>query len=84
MPGRSTRIDRAFSFRAAAAVDEGDLPVDADPVALARFVMIVTEGHAIHAAAGVTREELQQAAEIALTGFAAASGARPPADLTSG
>ncbi|MGW0213103.1 TetR/AcrR family transcriptional regulator [Micromonospora chokoriensis] len=73
--------ERALAERLGRAVGEGDLPADADPVALARFVMIVTEGHAIHAAAGVTREELQQAAEIALTGFAAASGARLPADL---
>ncbi|MEU7674381.1 TetR/AcrR family transcriptional regulator [Micromonospora taraxaci] len=74
--------ERALADRLARAVDEGDLPADADPVALARFVMIVTEGHAIHAAAGVAREDLQQAAEIALVGFAAASGARVPEQAT--
>ncbi|MET7373207.1 TetR/AcrR family transcriptional regulator [Micromonospora arida] len=68
----------ALADRLARAVAEGDLPAHADPVALARFVMIVTEGQAVHAAAGVSREDLRQAAEIALAGFVAASGARPP------
>ncbi|WP_435205486.1 TetR/AcrR family transcriptional regulator [Micromonospora sp. bgisy143] len=68
--------ERALADRFARAVAEGDLPADADPAALARFVMSVTEGQAIHAAAGVPREQLRQTAEIALTGFAAASGAR--------
>ncbi|MFF0313053.1 TetR/AcrR family transcriptional regulator [Micromonospora sp. NPDC005252] len=69
----------ALADRFTRAVAEGDLPADADPAALARFVMSVTEGQAIHAAAGVAREDLRQTAEIALAGFAAVSGARPPA-----
>ncbi|MEU1750969.1 TetR/AcrR family transcriptional regulator [Micromonospora arida] len=68
----------AHADRLARAVAEGDLPAHADPVALARFVMIVTEGQAVHAAAGVSREDLRQAAKIALAGFVAASGVRPP------
>ncbi|MEU8388925.1 TetR/AcrR family transcriptional regulator [Micromonospora sp. NPDC048842] len=68
----------ALADRLARAVADGDLPAQADPVALARFVMIVTEGQAVHAAAGVSREDLRQAAEIALAGFVAASGARLP------
>ncbi|MCG5440317.1 TetR/AcrR family transcriptional regulator [Micromonospora foliorum] len=72
----------ALADRLARAVAEGDLPAQADPVALARFVMVVTEGQAVHAAAGVSREDLRQAAEIALAGFAAASGARPPEQAT--
>ncbi|WP_112677331.1 TetR/AcrR family transcriptional regulator [Micromonospora saelicesensis] len=72
----------ALADRLARAVAEGDLPAHADPVALARFVMIVTEGQAVHAAAGVSREDLRQAAEIALAGFVAASGARLPEQAT--
>ncbi|MGW5560787.1 TetR/AcrR family transcriptional regulator [Micromonospora sp. NPDC003944] len=68
----------ALADRLARAVAEGDLPAHADPVALARYVMIVTEGQAVHAAAGVGREALRQAAEIALAGFVAASGVRLP------
>ncbi|WP_112619835.1 TetR/AcrR family transcriptional regulator [Micromonospora saelicesensis] len=72
----------ALADRLARALADGDLPAHADPVALARFVMIVTEGHAVHAAAGVSREDLRQAAEIALAGFVAASGARLPEQAT--
>ena len=66
---------RPWPTRFARAVDEGDLPPEVDPTALARFLSVVTEGHAVHAAAGVSREGLWQTAEIALVGFAAASGA---------
>ncbi|WP_199240191.1 MULTISPECIES: hypothetical protein [Kribbella] len=34
--------------------------------ALARFVMALSEGHAVHAAAGIGREELQASVDIAL------------------
>lgn len=70
--------ERALADRLARAVAEGDLPADADPTALARFVAVVTEGHAVHAAAGVPRADLQQSAEIALAGFAAAAGIGVP------
>ncbi|WCN81345.1 TetR/AcrR family transcriptional regulator [Micromonospora sp. LH3U1] len=73
----------ALADRFARAVAEGDLPAHADPAALARFVMIVTEGQSVHAAAGVSRGDLRQAAEIALAGFAAASGARLPEHATN-
>ncbi|AGL18956.1 TetR/AcrR family transcriptional regulator [Actinoplanes sp. N902-109] len=52
--------------RLARAVTEGDLPAGTDPAALARFVMAVSEGHAVHAAAGVDRAGLHASAEIAL------------------
>ncbi|GAA4563965.1 TetR/AcrR family transcriptional regulator [Micromonospora coerulea] len=65
--------EQALAERFARAVEEHDLPEGADPVALARFVSIVTEGQAVHAAAGVTRAQLEQAAEIALHAFAAAA-----------
>ena len=63
--------EHALASRFAAAVAEGDLPEDADPAALARFVMIVAEGQAVHAAAGVSRADLEKSAEIALRAFAA-------------
>ncbi|WP_028937905.1 TetR/AcrR family transcriptional regulator [Pseudonocardia spinosispora] len=64
--------ERALAERLARAVSDGDLPETADPVALARFVMTFSEGQAVHAAAGVPREQLLQSADIALTVFAAA------------
>ena len=48
------------------AVDEGDLPSDADPALLARYVMTVSNGIAVQAASGTTRDELQQVADAAL------------------
>ena len=70
--------ERALADRLARAVDEGDLPATADPAALARFVMIFAEGQAVHAAAGVPREQLRQAAAIALTAFDRATGRPDP------
>lgn len=52
--------------RLARAAREGDLPPGVDPRALARFVMALSEGHAVHAAAGARREDLQASVDIAL------------------
>ncbi|MFC8733483.1 TetR/AcrR family transcriptional regulator [Luteimicrobium sp. NPDC057192] len=60
------RGERALAERFARAVDEGDLSAATDPADLARFVMAVSEGHAVHAAAGVDRASLQASADIAL------------------
>ncbi|MFE6285583.1 TetR/AcrR family transcriptional regulator [Streptomyces sp. NPDC057877] len=59
--GRTRLRDR---FRRA--VDEGDLPSDADPELLARYLMTVANGIAVQAAGGVGRAELQQVADAAL------------------
>ncbi|WNV86347.1 TetR/AcrR family transcriptional regulator [Umezawaea sp. Da 62-37] len=48
------------------AVDEGDLPPDADPGVLARYVTTVSNGIAVQAAGGATRDELRQVADAAL------------------
>ena len=45
---------------------EGDLPADANPAALAKFVVTVQHGLAVQLAGGVDREELRAAVEIAL------------------
>jgi len=63
--------EKALAGRFARAVTDGDLPGDADPAALARYLMVVTEGQAVHAAAGISRSQLEQSAEIALRAFAA-------------
>jgi AcrR family transcriptional regulator len=59
--GRSRLRDRFQQ-----AVDEGDLPPDADPGLLARYVMTVANGIAVQAAGGTGRDELQQVADAAL------------------
>lgn len=45
---------------------EGDLPDDADPAALARYVTAVMNGISVQAAGGATKKELQQVADMAL------------------
>ena len=45
---------------------EGDLPPDAEPADLARFVATVLQGMAVQAASGATRDELRRVVETAL------------------
>jgi hypothetical protein len=52
------RLERAKS--------EGDLSADADPAAMARYVMTISDGIAVQAAAGASREDLLRVAETAL------------------
>lgn len=65
--------EQRLADRFARAVGDGDLRPDTDPAALARFVMAVTDGHAIRAAAGVPRADLLASAEIALQSVASVS-----------
>jgi|SRR4051812_15957438 AcrR family transcriptional regulator len=58
--------EKALADRLARAVEEGDLPPGTDPAALARYVMVVSEGNAVHAAAGVDRASLHATVDIAL------------------
>ena len=55
--------------RFAQARAEGDLSADADPAALARFVMTVSQGMSVQAKAGASREQLFEIAELALAGW---------------
>ncbi|WP_341873459.1 hypothetical protein [Streptomyces marokkonensis] len=48
------------------AVADGDLPSDADPRLLARYVTTLAFGIAVQAASGVARDELQEMADAAL------------------
>jgi AcrR family transcriptional regulator len=58
--------ESALQERLSRAAKEGDLPDGVDARSLARFVMALSEGHAVHAAAGASREELQASVDIAL------------------
>ena len=58
--------EAALAERFARAVESGDLPEGTDPAALARYLHVVQEGQAVHAAAGVSRDLLEQSAELAL------------------
>jgi len=48
------------------AIDEGDLPANADASALARFVATVLHGMAVQAASGATRKELLRVKDMFL------------------
>jgi AcrR family transcriptional regulator len=50
---------------------EGDLPADADPAALARFVATVMQGMAVQASGGASRKELHEIADTALRAWPA-------------
>jgi AcrR family transcriptional regulator len=63
---RRAASEAALRARLEQAQMDGDLPPDADPAALARYVSSVSYGLAVQAAGGACAEELRQAAEIAL------------------
>jgi AcrR family transcriptional regulator len=48
------------------ALDEGDLPPDANPAVLARYVVTVSNGIAVQAAAGASPDDLYLVADAAL------------------
>jgi AcrR family transcriptional regulator len=60
-----------------------ELPNDANPAALARYVVTVVHGMAVQAAGGATREELLQVAEIALQAWPEEPAKREPTKSAS-
>jgi AcrR family transcriptional regulator len=48
------------------AVEQGDLPADADPELIARYLMTIANGMTVQAAGGAAREDLQRVADAAL------------------
>jgi len=67
----------AMQERFEQAKSEGDLPGDADPAALARYVTTVLSGMAVAAAGGATRADLYQTIEIALRAWPVNDTAKP-------
>jgi AcrR family transcriptional regulator len=56
----------ALQQRLRHAKKEGDLPRDADPAVLARYLMTVTNGMSVQAAGGASGKDLRKVAETAL------------------
>ncbi|MEU4436143.1 TetR/AcrR family transcriptional regulator [Micromonospora chalcea] len=71
--------ETALEERLSRAAKEGDLPEGVDSRALARFVMALSEGHAVHAAAGASREDLQASVDVALRVLNLVPGPATPA-----
>jgi len=71
-------MEEAVRERFERAKREGDLPRDADPTALARYLSTVMQGMGVQAAAGATREQLQQMVDFALAAFPQPANAQRP------
>ena len=63
---RRQAVEAALRERFEHAAAEGDLPPEAEPADLARFLTVVTQGLSVHAAGNATREELLRVADLAL------------------
>jgi AcrR family transcriptional regulator len=63
---RRAAAEGALRQRFERARAEGDLPADADPADLARYIVTVNHGMSVQAAGGASREELRRVAEMAL------------------
>lgn len=66
LSARRAASEKAIRERLKRAQTEGDLPADADPASLARFITTVTQGMAIQAASGASRKALDRVVETAL------------------
>lgn len=61
--------ERWMTDRFRQAIDEGDLPLDADPAALACYLMTVNSGLAVQANSGVKKKQLLEIVDIAMRGW---------------
>jgi len=66
LAARRAAYEVALWQRFVHAVAEGELSAACDPAILAKYVMVVIHGMAVHAASGVGRKELLEVAETAL------------------
>ena len=65
--------EKALRTRLEAARKKGELSKDADPAALARYLMTVSNGICVQAASGASAKELHDVAELALKAWPAAA-----------
>ncbi|MFJ8010786.1 TetR/AcrR family transcriptional regulator [Streptomyces fagopyri] len=66
LAGRRAAGEAALRTRMERARDEGELPADADPADLARFFATVSQGLAVQAVGGASREELHRVVDLAM------------------
>lgn len=70
---RRQAVEAALRHRFERASAEGDLPPNADPADLARFLTVVTQGLSVYAAGNASRDELLRVAELALKAWPSGS-----------
>jgi hypothetical protein len=63
---RRLASEAAIRERFERALSDGDLPADAHPADLARYIITVVQGIAVQAAGGASRAELRRVAALAL------------------
>ena len=61
--------EKTIRHRLKQAQDEGELPEDADPASLARYIATVMQGMAVQAAGGASRAELRRVADTAMAAW---------------
>ncbi len=66
MAGMRGMAEKWMADRFKQAQKEGDLPADADPKALACYIMTINSGLAVQARSGVSKARLKQVVQIAL------------------
>ncbi len=71
LSARRAANEKTIRERLKRAKAEGELPANADPAALARFVATVTQGMAVQAAGGASRAELRRVADTAMAAWPA-------------
>ena len=71
--------EKALCERFARARDEGDLPAHTVPVALASYIMAVSNGMCVQAASGASPADLHAIADMALASFAVSAKEPVPA-----
>ncbi|MEU7838030.1 TetR/AcrR family transcriptional regulator [Nonomuraea sp. NPDC052129] len=72
LAARRAAILDAIGQRLRQGVDDGDLPADTDVADLARYVMVTSNGIAVQAAGGATRDELLRSIAVAMHAWPAA------------
>ena len=70
---RRAQLREAVRKRLERARVEADLPEDADPHALARYIVAVMRGMAVEAASGAKRADLHQIVDMAMRGWPAST-----------
>lgn len=75
MAAHRAQGEAALRQRFELAAEQGDLPADAEPASLARYVMAVAQGMSLQAAGGASGKQLQQIVDVALLAFPPAQAA---------
>ncbi|MGY2046866.1 TetR/AcrR family transcriptional regulator [Methylobacterium sp. JK268] len=71
LAARRAQTETELRDRFARALQDGDLPADSDPAALARFLSTVASGMGVLASSGADRDALREVARVSLSAFAA-------------